>query len=62
MTIVASKFFVQNTQNNGMLDKSFEVLVKSKTFIETCSFPRSHALRYDQQKKDKAKKLVNATS
>ena len=51
--------FVQNAKNIGMLDTVFEELVRNKSFIETCNFLRSHAVRHDQQTKDKATRQVN---
>jgi hypothetical protein len=54
--------FVQNAQNIGMVGTVFEELVRNKSFIETCNFLRSHAVRHDQQNKDKATRQVNATS
>jgi hypothetical protein len=47
---------VQNSQNIV-----FEELVRYISFIETCNFLRSHALRHDQQTKDKTTRQVNAT-
>jgi hypothetical protein len=54
--------FVQNAQSIGMVDTIFEELVRNKSFIETYNFLRSHAVRHDQQFKDKATRQVNATS
>jgi hypothetical protein len=54
--------FIQNVQNIGMVDTVFEELVQNKSFIETCNFLRSHAVRHDQQSKDKATRQVNATN
>jgi hypothetical protein len=34
----------------------------SKPFIETCNFLRSHAIRHDQQSKDKAARQIHNTS
>jgi hypothetical protein len=53
--------FVQNAQNIGMVDTVFEELVRNKSFIETCNFLRSHAIRHDQQNKEKATRQVNIT-
>jgi hypothetical protein len=44
---------VQNAQNIGMVDTIFESLVNDKSFSETCNFLRSHAIRHDQQAKEK---------
>jgi hypothetical protein len=54
--------FVQNAQNIGMVDTVLEELVRNKSFIETCNFLRSHAVRHDQHTKDKSTRQVNATS
>jgi hypothetical protein len=54
--------FVENAQSTGMVDTVFEELVRSKSFIETCNFLRSHAVCHDQQTKEKATRQVNATS
>jgi hypothetical protein len=54
--------FVQNSQNIGMVDTVFKGLVRSKSFIETCNFIRSHAMHHDQQSKEKATIQVNASS
>jgi hypothetical protein len=40
-------------QNIGMVDTIFEALVNDKYFLETCNFLRSHAIRHDQQAKEK---------
>jgi hypothetical protein len=45
--------FVQNAQNIGLVDAVFGELVSDKSFIETCNFLRSHAIRLDQQYKEK---------
>jgi hypothetical protein len=47
--------FVHNAQNIGLVDTVFEELVSDKSFIETCNFLRSHAIRLDQQYKEKGK-------
>jgi hypothetical protein len=36
----------------------FEVLVSDKSFIETFNFLRSHAIRLDQQYKEKAARQI----
>jgi hypothetical protein len=54
--------FVQNAQNMCMVDTTFEELVRDKSFIEACNFLRSHAIRHDQQNKEKATRQVNSTS
>jgi hypothetical protein len=46
-----------------LVDKVFEELVSDKSFIESCNFLRSHAIRLDQQYKenlqDRFKVLAN---
>jgi hypothetical protein len=54
--------FVHSAQNIGMVDTVFEEQVRNKPLIETWNFLRSHAVRHDQQTKDKATKHVNDTS
>jgi hypothetical protein len=51
---IMKRWFVQNAQNIGMVDTVFEELVIDKSFIKTCNFLRSHAIRLDQQYKEKA--------
>jgi hypothetical protein len=46
----------------GIVDTVFEELVRDKFFIKTCNFLRSHAVRHDQQTKDKVTRQVNTTS
>jgi hypothetical protein len=45
---IKKSLFVQNAQNIGLVDAVFEELVSDKSFIETCYFLRSHAIRLDQ--------------
>jgi hypothetical protein len=45
---IKKRRFVQNAQNIGLGDTIFEELVSDKSFIETCNFLRSHAIRLDQ--------------
>jgi hypothetical protein len=59
---IKKRRFVQNTQNIGLLDKVFEELDSNKSFIETCNFLRSHAIRLDQQYKEKAARQIHNTS
>jgi hypothetical protein len=54
--------FVQNAQNIGLVDTIFEELVSDKSFIETYNFLRSHAIRLDQQYKEKAARQIHNTS
>jgi hypothetical protein len=42
-----------------LVDKVFEELVSDKSFIETCDFLRSHAIRLDQQYKEKAARQIH---
>jgi hypothetical protein len=46
---IKKRRFVQNAQNIGLVDTAFEELVSDKSFIETCNFLRSHAIRLDQK-------------
>jgi hypothetical protein len=50
---IKKRRFIQNAQNIGLVDTVFEELVSDKSFIETCNFLRSHAIRLDQQYKEK---------
>jgi hypothetical protein len=45
-----------------LVDTVFEELVFDKSFIETCNFLRSHAIRLDQQYKEKAARQIHNTS
>jgi hypothetical protein len=45
-----------------LVDTVFEELVSDKSFIETCKFLRSHAIRLDQQYKEKATRQIHNTS
>jgi hypothetical protein len=51
--------FVQNAENIGLVDTVFEELVSDKSFIERCNFLRSHAIRLDQQYKEKAARQIH---
>jgi hypothetical protein len=42
-----------------MVDTVFEALVGDKTFLETCHFLSSHAIRYYQQNKEKHARQIN---
>jgi hypothetical protein len=46
---IKKRWFVQNTQNIGLVDTVVEELVSDKTFMEICNFLRSLAIRLDQQ-------------
>jgi hypothetical protein len=59
---IKKRRFVQNAQNIGFVDTVFEELVSDKSFIETCNFLRSHAIRLDQHCKEKAAKQIHNTS
>jgi hypothetical protein len=59
---IKKRRFVQNAQNIGLVDKFFEELVCDKSFIETCNFLRSYAIRLDQQYKEKAARQFHNTS
>jgi hypothetical protein len=50
---IKKRRFVQNAQNIGLFDTAFEELVSDKSFMESCNFLRSHAIRLDQQYKEK---------
>jgi hypothetical protein len=45
-----------------MVDTVFHALVSDKSFLETCNFLRSHAIRQDQQNKEKDARQINSTS
>jgi hypothetical protein len=45
-----------------LVDAVFEELVSDKSFIETCNSLRSHAIRLDQQYKEKAARQIHNTS
>jgi hypothetical protein len=59
---IKKRHFVQNAQNIGLVDTVFEELVSDKSFIETCNFLRSHAIRLDQQYKEKDARQIHNTS
>jgi hypothetical protein len=48
---IKKRQFVQNAQNIALVDTVFEELVSDKSFIETCNFLRTYAIRLDQQYK-----------
>jgi hypothetical protein len=50
---VNKRRWVKDAQNIGIVDTIFEELVKDKSFAEKWNFIRSHAIRYDQQSKEK---------
>jgi hypothetical protein len=50
---ITKRRFVQNAQNIGLVDTAFGELVIDKSFIKTCNVLRSHAIRLDQQYKEK---------
>jgi hypothetical protein len=45
-----------------LVDTVFEELVSDKSFIETCNFLRSHAIRLDQKYKEKATRQIHNAS
>jgi hypothetical protein len=59
---IKKRRFVKNSENIGLVDTVFEELVSDKSFIETCNFLRSHAIRLDQQYKEKAARQIHNTS
>jgi hypothetical protein len=59
---IKKRHFVKNAQNIGLVDTVFEELVSDKSFIETCNILRSHAIRIDQQYKEKAARQIHNTS
>jgi hypothetical protein len=59
---IKKRRFVQNAQNIGLVDRVFEEVVSDESFIETCDFLRSHAIRLDQQYKEKASRQIHNTS
>jgi hypothetical protein len=59
---IKKHLFVQNAQNIGLVDTVFEELVSDKSFIETCNFLTSHAIRHDQQYKEKAARQIHNAS
>jgi hypothetical protein len=58
---IKKRRLVQNAQNIGMVDMVFEALLNDKSFSETCNFLRSHAIRHDQQAKQKNARQVHST-
>jgi hypothetical protein len=44
-----------------MVDTVFEALVNDKSFSEICNFLRSHAIRHDQQAKEKNARQIHNT-
>jgi hypothetical protein len=59
---IKKRRFVQNAQNIGLIDTVFEELVSDKSFIETCNFLRSHAIRLDWQYKEKTARQIHNAS
>jgi hypothetical protein len=58
---IKKRRFVQNAQNIGLVDTVLEELVSDKSFIETYNFLRSHAIRLDQQYKEKSSRQIHST-
>jgi hypothetical protein len=42
-----------------LVNKAFEQLVSDKSLIETFNFLSSHAIRYDQQNKERAARQID---
>jgi hypothetical protein len=59
---IKKRRFVQNAQNIGFVDTVFEGLVSDKSCIKSYNFLRSHAIRLDQQYKEKAARQIHNTS
>jgi hypothetical protein len=45
-----------------LVDEVFEELVIDKSFVESCNLLRSHAIRFDQQYKEKAARQIHNSS
>jgi adenylosuccinate synthase len=58
---IKKRCMVQNAQNIGMVDTVFEALVNDKSFSQTCNFLWSHAIRHDQQAKEKNERQIHTT-
>jgi hypothetical protein len=56
------RWFLENTLKIGIDDTVCDELAREKSFIETCNFLWSHAIRHDQQNKEKATRQVNSTN
>jgi hypothetical protein len=52
---------VQNAQHIGLIDTVFEALGNNKSFSETCDFRRLHAIRHNQQAKEKNARQIHTT-
>jgi hypothetical protein len=59
---IKKRRFLQNAQNIDLIDTDFEELVSDKSFIEICNFLTSHAIRLDQQYKEKAARQIHNIS
>jgi hypothetical protein len=59
---IQKRRLVQNVKNIGMVDTIFEALVSDKSSLETCYFLRPHAIKHDQQNKEKNARQINNTS
>jgi hypothetical protein len=57
---IKKRRLVQNAQNIGMVDTVFEAIVDDKSFLATCNFLQSHAVRHDQQNKEKNARQINS--
>jgi adenylosuccinate synthase len=58
---IKKRRLVQNAQNIGMVNTVFEALVNNKSFSEICNFLRSHAIRHNQQRKEKNARQIHTT-
>jgi hypothetical protein len=56
---IKKRRFVQNAPNIGLVDTVFEELFSDNYFLETCNFLRSHAIRLDQQYKEKTARQIH---
>jgi hypothetical protein len=59
---IKKRRFVQNAQNIGLVDTVFEEVLSDKSFMATCNILGSHAIRLDQQYKEKAARQIHNTS
>jgi hypothetical protein len=59
---IKKRLFVQSAQSIGLVNTVFEEIVSDKSFIETCNFLTSHAIRLDHQWKQKSARQIHNTS
>jgi hypothetical protein len=62
MMKIKNCFFVKDEQYNGLLIKFLKNYLVISFFIEPCNFLRPHAIRLDQQYKEKAARQIHNTS